>query len=476
MKRPLPIAPTDKVLIVGAGPAGLHAASRLIERGVRDVHILERQARIGGKALTLHHHGIQYEMGACFLHNDYFELTRLITQLGLRAPVAVPKGSRTLYGSRQRPDGLAGLGLLLVRYVRLHRHLLGAPIGGLYPRPDAKKLEILSMPAIELIQTHGLSGLELMLRRAFAAQGFGYLEDVPAFYMLLWLTPAVVAALVMSTATRPVQKRSKAARDRFALTRVLPDGFGTVFTSLAERCGLRITLGAEVMSVVRRDDTVGVTWKKHGDESDPGADTSEAGMHESEVDWLLWACPMGPSLGVFTDLDEVERSWFADNPSHTFTSTAYRDLSVPGYTADGYTISYFLDEVRPERAGAWHADRNDGAIWPSAEPSRYEHRVAFQLVPVPVDHEDASSASLLARLRADWKASGRLEAAPVMDDRGPIQHRWSFFHHLPAPAVRAGHHWDILDQQGRRRCAFLGASVWFESVEHVLRYNRAVLG
>lgn len=45
----------SQVVIVGAGLAGLAAAQRLYEAGVRDVVILEAQNRIGGRVHTIKH-------------------------------------------------------------------------------------------------------------------------------------------------------------------------------------------------------------------------------------------------------------------------------------------------------------------------------------------------------------------------------------------------------------------------------------
>lgn len=43
------------VVIIGAGLAGLAAAQRLYEAGVKDVIILEAQDRIGGRVHTIRH-------------------------------------------------------------------------------------------------------------------------------------------------------------------------------------------------------------------------------------------------------------------------------------------------------------------------------------------------------------------------------------------------------------------------------------
>ena len=57
------------VAIIGAGVAGLAAAAKLSEAGVR-VLVLEARNRIGGRVLTVHPAGLQtaVELGAEFVH------------------------------------------------------------------------------------------------------------------------------------------------------------------------------------------------------------------------------------------------------------------------------------------------------------------------------------------------------------------------------------------------------------------------
>lgn len=61
----------DRVVIVGAGPSGLHMAHLLKnEVGIEDITIYEKTQRHRGKTLTYPHatqEGIVHELGTCFL-------------------------------------------------------------------------------------------------------------------------------------------------------------------------------------------------------------------------------------------------------------------------------------------------------------------------------------------------------------------------------------------------------------------------
>jgi len=77
-------------IIVGAGIAGLSAASTLKKNGVRDIVILEAADRIGGRVWTEDPWGTKLELGASWIHDfgvkryqNLFLRVPLLTVLGL---------------------------------------------------------------------------------------------------------------------------------------------------------------------------------------------------------------------------------------------------------------------------------------------------------------------------------------------------------------------------------------------------------
>lgn len=62
--------PKRSVIVIGAGIAGIAAASALVDRGFR-VIVLEARGRIGGRIATDWSMGSPVELGACFIHGSY---------------------------------------------------------------------------------------------------------------------------------------------------------------------------------------------------------------------------------------------------------------------------------------------------------------------------------------------------------------------------------------------------------------------
>ncbi|MEJ7930765.1 FAD-dependent oxidoreductase [Ramlibacter sp. AN1015] len=102
-----------RIAIIGAGPSGLYAAEGLRRHGWQDVTVFERQARVGGMALTRYYEPgdgrrIPYDMGS-LQPSSSRQLVRLIEELGLHFGVDLGEGHRVgqpirlrLYNERQR--------------------------------------------------------------------------------------------------------------------------------------------------------------------------------------------------------------------------------------------------------------------------------------------------------------------------------------------------------------------------------------
>ena len=80
-----------RVCVVGAGPAGIHMALRLKQKGYSKVNILEKTFRVGGKCRDIVHGGVPNPQGAIFAASSYFEnLIPLAKRFGVGELVKIP--------------------------------------------------------------------------------------------------------------------------------------------------------------------------------------------------------------------------------------------------------------------------------------------------------------------------------------------------------------------------------------------------
>lgn len=86
-----------KVVVIGAGIAGLAAAVTLYEHGVENIAILEAQSVPGGRIKTVNFGGGYVDLGAQWLHGTKNELCRMAKENGLISPQISFEGLGNFY-------------------------------------------------------------------------------------------------------------------------------------------------------------------------------------------------------------------------------------------------------------------------------------------------------------------------------------------------------------------------------------------
>jgi len=244
-----PFKPTDRIGIVGAGPAGVHMASRLKQMGYLKTTLFERSDRVGGKSLTLYLNEsgecvqqkdpksgqvdtsscVAHDMGTCFLHNGYHIIRDLVAEYNLTSVIA-PEGramfshfaadslssqsmqefvtSSIMDGVKKKvikvpwyafTEKLKVLGALLTavkKYNELHESLFGKVEFSMPPRPSASVLEKINMTFAKFLEENDMHALSGFLMFAHAAQGYGYVTSIPALYGLWWISPELLNGYV----------------------------------------------------------------------------------------------------------------------------------------------------------------------------------------------------------------------------------------------------------------------------------------
>jgi predicted NAD/FAD-binding protein len=176
----------QRVVIIGAGAAGLTAADTLRQLGYTNITILERAAQAGGKCCSLTVDGRSYELGAGILsHNN-------TTLLNIARRYHVPVQPIT-FGRSVIVDATAGTILPTSSQQqrrRLQRQLLlrYLPLLWRYRRltqPGFTNLPTeLATPFAEFAQRHHLELVANELAHYFTGFGYDYLAVVPAAYVL----------------------------------------------------------------------------------------------------------------------------------------------------------------------------------------------------------------------------------------------------------------------------------------------------
>ncbi|KAJ3314037.1 hypothetical protein HDV04_001068, partial [Boothiomyces sp. JEL0838] len=470
---------SEKIAIVGGGPAGLHFASLLAKNGFKDVTLFEASSHVGGKSLTIvDNDGIPHEMGTCYLSAVYDNVRSYLAQYDPTNKLVAISNRHTTFDTvlgsdiqtppRQDTDPTDGMDLSLwyinemyvdhavdptktptenfvgaiQKYIGIHLQLFGNYSYGLPPKPS--NFAAINMTAIEFLQNNGLMALEGLLRFAQQTQGYGVLEDVPAFYLLWWIHPELLIRTLEPGYS--IQMLSK--------------GFQHLWQSVykTHQKDVKFVFYAKVKSITRGLDT-GKGKLVYGDDK------------KAEFDKLIMAVDLSTQLELIADLTSEEKSLFSGYTSSVLTTTLYEsDLA-----AIEFPVEYWFKRMTrtPPNGiqGRLYAQRNSklalyGTFNDSTNlwnASGRQRRVAYQYFGRPMEKNDSSV--MLGLLATDLVTETDLHANVILQ----VPHR--YFPRFDTPGVLAGKPWSILDLQGKSNTFWIGSSVCFESVLDVMTYN-----
>ena len=196
-----------KIGIIGGGPAGIHMALKLKQRGYQNVTIVEKSPRIGGKAETFYYRQYEIPLAIALWSANYKDtLVPLLEQYGLLkhngddlCPNAqlftwpANNDSTPAFNTfKDQAKEVESVLNALTRYTDLHQNLFGTYDHryGLMERPDERTLAKIGKASFyHFLQDNDLLDLKFVSQMFLTLTGYGTLKEIPAIYGLIWLTP-----------------------------------------------------------------------------------------------------------------------------------------------------------------------------------------------------------------------------------------------------------------------------------------------
>ena len=241
------------VVVVGAGLAGLAAARRIARKG-HSVAVLEARDRVGGR--TLNHPiggGKIVEIGGEWVGPTQDRVLALIRQLGLKTFKTYNTGDNVYFRSgapieRQTytgaipPANPASLGELAIALQRLDSMALEVPLDRPWTAAraaewDGQTFETWKLANTTLQETRDL--IDLGIGAVFAAES----RDLSLLHVLFYIHSAGSFENLINTDAGAQEQR-------------IVGGSQRISTEMAKRLGTRVVLGAPVLEIERRGDTV----------------------------------------------------------------------------------------------------------------------------------------------------------------------------------------------------------------------------
>lgn len=290
-RRALPSDKAAPIAILGAGVSGLLFATRLKGMGYTNLQILEFTDRYGGKTHTVVEDGpyppnskkaTVCELGTCYLSPAYAPMVKdLQTYLecnqqidftqadpafrGIVTEGQLPKNFDAPFimnfddyvilkavAERGQSNDLLhrfeakiALALDLAWYGLLHPMYVGWDPPMPATRPESLQGPFGHQTLADFLAAHGLNEMVGALQYGYEVQGYGRLNDIPAYYGLLWITPPITWTILAD----------QLDLENTPVVTAWTKGWGDLWTQIVEKQSLNITYGATTISIVRSEST-----------------------------------------------------------------------------------------------------------------------------------------------------------------------------------------------------------------------------
>jgi predicted NAD/FAD-dependent oxidoreductase len=426
---------TTRVVVIGAGPAGLSAAMTLKERGFRDVTVLEREEHVGGKCRSFRYGDHVYDLGANLTTPRYHTIRALGDRLGMTRRKVADRRIVTLGAEQFR--SLADSGVferLAVRggaslYARL-RHLTGIDRHGYAGLRDG-----VEQPFSTWLQRHGLGMFRELFEVLFIAYGYGQMLELPAAYALKFFDRIHIQASVDTVLGEEVP-----------FTMDFVEGFQELWERVDRAYELQTVRGAQIRAVRRSPRGVEVEY------------TQGEQVKIERFDKLVLACPLQDSL-AFLDSSAVEERLFRQIVTNDYYVTVAQVRGMPDLSTYVYPYARRFTPGQPT------------VFYPPVRISSPEEPdddifVFYAYGGPGVD---------LRTVRENIAAT---VAAPELGGRVETflhtQH-WRYFPHVDSAAMQAGFYDDLEALQGEFHTYYTGELLSFTLVELVAEYSRSLV-
>lgn len=306
---------TKRIVIIGAGAAGLTVAETLKRQSYTQVTVLERSDRAGGKCCSFDHKGQSYELGAGFISGHNRTILTLAKQY--QVPLAALRYGNSVVVDTPEQAWYQKLPTLwqLVRYLRLIRRYRQVA------QPGWRQVDpTLCVPFTTFVKQHQLELVAKELALFFTGFGYDYFDTIPTAYVLKYFSWELLQARL--------QKKMY----------IFPEGIQHLWTTVAKHHDVRYNT---VIQQIQRGDTITIT--------------TTAGKLECDV--VIFASPLDEAL-QYVDASAKEQRLFSQIQYCDYRSYA---LQLEGFPAkSGYVPGNYTPD-RVGQPGFWyqrHPDTN----------------------------------------------------------------------------------------------------------------------
>lgn len=394
-----------RIVIIGAGPAGLAAAEALKDKGYQNVTVLEKESEAGGKCHTIWYEGRSYEMGAGVIVANNHLIRKLAAKYGVEVKRIDFSRPILFWDSEEgralsEPDWREKIAFareVFLTYRRAtKRYAKIAETGLLEVDPELAK------PFSKWAAENKIPLIAKSFGPFFTGFGYGYFEEIPAAYVLKYYSWAMLKSFM--------RKQVYA----------FPKGIQSLWSEVAKHHHVLYNVKVES---IERGEFVRV----------------KTNQGQMEFDQLIVAGTFANTLD-YLDLDEQERLMIGEFKYYDYRTYACVVKGIP--KSDGYVPGNF----QASRAGHpifWYHRYVDSDVY------------TFYVLADGVMNDDQVLENIGFVVK---QLGGEIESVET-------QSHWKYFPHVREERMRDGYFDKFDELQGRKNTYFVGESLNFATVE-----------
>ncbi len=405
-----------RIGIIGGGSSGLSTAYFLEKKGYKNVIVLEKNNRVGGKCFTIKYKNKTYELGAMMAVPSHVNILELMDEVGME------RNGPVLYRGFFTPDGKKTQQIKKDEVEEFQKQFSKLPsILNKYDKilePGLTNVhKDLCLPYREWCKKNNIPLIEKVCSPAFTAFGYGHLDEIPAAYVLKFLDWGTLTSFIEVT---------------HLIT--FKEGFQELWERIASKIN-DIRLSSEVIKI-ERGNTIKVTTS----------------LETLEFDDIILTCPLDESID-FMDVSKEERELFSKIEYTNFNVFAYGVEGLP--KVSGY-IPDHINKNKPGHVLVWYYRWQDMA---------YNDLITvYALGSSEVDERQCKKI-----VEEDLKELG------AKIKRLHIHKKWRYFPHVNTETMADGFYDKLEGLQSVNNTYYAGEIMSFSSVEQCIAYSKDLI-
>jgi hypothetical protein len=451
----------SRIVIVGAGPAGLSTAWFLKKNGYTNVTVMEKLGRVGGLCKSLTIGGKSFDIGANYTTWAYQETFKIAKEVGATTYEEKPYTSielnagETAYKFREFKDAvlynpythekisLFSFVMASIRYLNIRRKLsdiIDTPgyLDNIHLHPE------LCVPFKEWLEKNYLIDLATLFSFPITIMGYGKLEDIAAPYALRYMSLRTFFPMVFGGLPFVSWFIGKWPR-RFTF------GFQRLWERVAWRTDVR--LNVNITGIIRRPDKITVNFEY----PEQNLNEIKTVKETQDYDYMFFAAPLTPDvfkkLGLIPNAAELSISARVKINPYCMTTFWVDKMPMPAPIAPVLPI--------PENGIPWAVARQyqDSG---NKFTQFYTRPTATQ-----TDEEVIEQVKKLITLM-----NGKIDEK---QSRWHTFDKFTYFQHFTPEDFLSGVYNDVANMQGKDNTFYVGGATDFELVEPIVNHSKYIV-